>query len=218
MTRNHAERKFMGTRFSIGLYFPIDQLATALLELNKLADQQGTRLFSVQLPNGSVLDVSCNPISPPRYYGAGSFGFYTALLFQVDGAITAHLNRSAAFYKDFNPEEHLIIVDGTKYFPLGWLGVSVGIGESYACLWIGAAGGSQNDLFRFSTSFHNAMLNLLKAANGIAGLINVESYNNLLLADTSRIIRLDFDEDQALEDGSNVDEMVRSIQRQLASS
>ncbi|MDX1995667.1 MAG: hypothetical protein SF029_25010 [bacterium] len=142
------------------------------------------------------------PLGSVRLYDdspeSSSLSFYTVLLFKPDEFTTESAVRD--------------VVDDVS---VGLLSVIVVVGLKYVQIRIGAVASSQNDLLRYSMAVHEAMTDILARAQGIAGLIDVESYDLLLLTNPSRIIRIDFDEEERFKDGRAIDEITEEIIRQL---
>jgi hypothetical protein len=206
----------LGTRYSIELYFPVEHVSLALAELDKIADPIKTRPSSIYLVNGKPLSFRYAPESLGVHLyedspDSSSVSFDTVLLFKPDAFTTAFEDA----YKFLKSSRGLAVRNVVDYVSVGLISVIVLVGLKYVEIRIGAVASSQNDLLRYSTVVHEAMTDILVRAQGITGLINVESYDLLLLTDSSRIVCIDFDEEERFKDGNAIDEITEEIIRQL---
>src|SRR5690606_27404181 len=131
---------------------------------------------------------------PSRF--TGEYVNYIAyFLFHVDSLITAYMDELNFIGRNeippTNPYLVLVTETGEPRFPL-LLGVELALGKAFACLSVNALTYFQNEIILSSTVVHNALIEILTSADGIAGLINVESCDYPLLTDRARIISIDY--------------------------
>ncbi|MEZ4670310.1 MAG: hypothetical protein R3E39_20580 [Anaerolineae bacterium] len=208
----------MGVRCHIALFFPVENMGTALAELNKLAYQPNNQSCVIQLSNNNRVYVYCRTGRPPAEYfdifGRKVVCFDTVLLFPADDVIAAYINANNELVGSGTDRQ--VTIDGITHYPVGYLSIIIATGTKFGEITISSVVSSQNQVILCSPSLHASLINILTSANGVAGLINNDgAYDNLLLTDTSCVVRIDFDKEERFRDGNDIDEIVRSILDQL---
>jgi len=213
----------LSVHYCIELYFPVERLESAFVELIKHIDEQNNHPYDIRLSNGTAITTFCSSSSPPRIYhgrtGIDWISFDTIFLFPVDAVIQEYMDaRDVAFANDPRfpkTKELLVIKDNEKYFPVGYFSVSIGYGKKYARLSVSTVSSSQNKMIRNSVSIHRTFLHVLDAGEGVAGLINVETRDYVVLMDTARTI---YQNREPFDDANDIDAIEEDLIVKLAKS
>lgn len=164
----------MGLDYSIDLYFRIEDLETALLETAKIAAYKPDKLMDVTLANERVIQLPFTTNwrnTDPVEIRQGQFlRFDTSILFPAEPDIRA-------YREDLEP----LLIEGREYIGIGYIYLSIRLGEYFVGLSFAAATTSMSLLFLNSKTVHQRFLDLLEAASGVLGLIDVEEGGYQLL-------------------------------------
>lgn len=209
----------MSIHHRIDLYFPVERLTEAVRQLDTLYDRERTRPFDVELPNGDNVTVYAGTHSPPytsptEY--ANYLSFDSILYFPVDAVVQEYIDMGNATAKEHGfpkAETYVIQRDGKKWFPVGYLEISISASKRYAKISVGVVSSSQNWMIRDSAAVHSVFTHILKASGGVAGLIFVDSRDWIVLTDTSKSIYLHL---EPLGDGNDLDAIAEAAISRVA--
>lgn len=160
----------------------------------------------VHLPSGAraLLPFTHRFETDPVTLAPGGYGLDldTVLAFPLDDALRR--------YKADTDSGKDMEKDGRRYLSVGYIYLTVHLGQRYALFEYTAATTRMSLLFRESRSIHSVFLDLLARAGGGAGLIDVETDEHLLLSDPSRSVqagelRDELDGFRAESDGDETD-------------
>ena len=220
--QQEAQEKTLGTRYSIKLYFPTEKIEHALLATAEIADKPETWI-NVILPNNRKVLVPFFPEDQTRsrIQIGQSVTMDTILLFPVDGVVQEYIT----VRKNLNPElqlaDILTDIDGESYCSIGTVWLIITSGSKYTEFNFAAASSSFNEIFLKSQAAHQQFLKVLNAANGVTGLIDVETRRYHLLYDPSRTIYINHNRyylDGEYGDGiePDIDQLTEAIKSKIS--
>lgn len=196
----------MGLRYSVNLYFRVEDIEKALLTTIALADiHPGPQPLKLRLPDGKWLELPFTSRfkSDPVELAAGARAeLDSILLFPPSADLSAY----------FGPQDGQKAArsqDDQDYYALGMIDLSIECGRQFAELSYTAATSHVSRLFLYSQTVWMRFTDLLHSAGGIMGLLDIESYEYPLLENPDvRLTGEDSTWDTA-PDLCRVDRMVR---------
>jgi hypothetical protein len=196
----------MGLGYSIDLYFRIEDIEKALLATAEIASH-GNEQIHVTLPDGKLIEVpftsnfKSDPIQLTRQ---GKIDMDMVLLFPVEKAIYEYLG---------NWDGNSVSKDGIDYYRVGMIYLYIICGQKYAEFSYRAATSGMSRLFIDSPSVKQQFFKLLRRAGGLAGFIDIESYETPLIENSSvRITGYDVDFESISEDDPTDNSITRKLQ------
>ena len=177
----------MSTRYSIRLYFPTEKIEQALLATTEIADQPES-WQNIKLPDNRKVLVPFHSSDQkrPHLQIGKSIALDTTLLFPVDEIVQEYITmRQTA-----DTELKLVHGDGEDYCPIGIIWLIISSGSRYTEFDFAAVTSLFNDILLKSNAAHQQFLKVLNSADGVAGLIDVETRRFHLLHDPTLTIYL----------------------------
>jgi hypothetical protein len=178
----------MGIRYSVKLYYPVENLGRALNALADIASPTGNLLL--MLPTGQTMSL------PFELFSYKPTPIHTSIpldLHQKVQMSTALLFPDEQALYDYNPARDVVMRDGKPHRPLGIIELTVTCGESYAEFSYEAVTSGMSRLMLKSSSIRGEFSKLLATGDGVLGLVDVESWEFALLEDTNLWISTDVD-------------------------
>lgn len=204
----------MGTRHSVWLFIPTENIRLALQKIETMTHMKYARQVDITLPDGEKFQItdtfpmrfSSNNVKYDDYYS--SVSFQKILYIPIDDIIQSYMDSLDEILKDkgIRAEESVEMINSRPHYPLGYWWVSLSSGQKYCRIDIGAVVSSQNNIVMHSNAFHKTMLEILNIAGGIASIIFVGDFECFLLENPKITIILEDD------DGTvKLDELVNDI-------
>jgi hypothetical protein len=199
----------MGLDYSINLYFPTARLAKALDATAALAPPGPAAPTLVRRPDGILALVPFtsgfkNETVDLRLAG-GELRLETTILVPADDAVRAYAHLPSVF------------LNGREHFPIGYVYLTVRTGCLFAEFSFTAATSGMSRLFVASAEVRARFAGLLRAAGGLAGWLDRETFEFYRLDDPERT----FDPEPAewdaavVEVGGEVDRLAEAVARGL---
>jgi hypothetical protein len=194
----------MGRNYSFKLYFRNEDVEKALLALADMVWIYEKEIHQITLPNGKEIKINLG--TRVRTYPDISFGCDISILFLPDEVILKYVDS----YKDTG-SDYRVQKDEKTCYRIGNISFWIRSSEQYTEFGFMAVTTNMSFLFVESDAIHQRFLELLKAANGILGLIDVESWEYLLLKHPERGVFLDLTTFQGNHDNPDVDLFIENI-------
>lgn len=144
----------MATRYSVNLYFPIESIEKALIATADVAQIENRISSQLILSNGRKIIVPFDEM---------------LFLAPMDEFVQAYYEQQKA-----DIQAPAIDRDGITVFPVGYVDLTISIGQSYAEFSYGVRSSQQNELFAKSTAIHHQFLHILNSANGLVAVLDNE--------------------------------------------
>ena len=196
----------MGIRYSVDLYFHIDDLEKALLATADIAWHGGGDFVNVLLPDQSkvTLPFDSNVKDDP---------------INLDGDERTYFNTSLLFFEDQKILEYIssdwdvkVQIKDRTYIRYGIIDLDISLGKRYVRFSFTPVTSGMSRLFLESEAIQRRFLELLHSAKGVLGLIFIESDEYPLLENPKMVVTADyatFPPGEDLED--NLDRFVENI-------
>jgi hypothetical protein len=202
----------MGLNYSVNLYFPTARLADALAATGAYAPPEPAESTPVRLPDGTVALVPFTSGFKNDLVGlelgGGELRLDTSILFPADDAVRAYAHLPA------------VSVDGREHFPIGYYYLTVRTGCLFAEFSFTAATSGMSRLFVASGAVRACFAGLLRAAGGLAGWLDRETFEFYRLDDPEAT----FDPEPAARDaavveaGGEADRLAEAVARGLGAA
>ena len=199
----------MSWNCSVHLYLRPGDIAAALDATARVADLSRSLPCEVVLPHGHHLHLPfgrMQPSAPARVTVGREPGRFDLVLKVPADEVT-----------DQWWDEEPYLEGGCQYIGLGWITLSVGIGEQYAEMMFYSLGGAVSNILYESPSAHNRLLGVLHEAGGSAGAIVSDTVVEVRdLAPPHRALSIDWDWVRADQEAHFLDRFAESVVRQCA--
>lgn len=191
----------MGLDYSIDLYFRIEDIEKVLALTSATAEISDDANTLVTLPNGKSVTVPFTShfrkADTVQLTINENISLDTVLWFEEDDCILE-------YFEGENP--HKMHKDGMNYYRIGYIYLYITCDKQYARFAFTAATSSMSRLFEKSLSIQKHFLEILTVAEGVIGVIDIESWEYLTLENSS--LRIANDRDFANNKYSGIDDFV----------
>jgi hypothetical protein len=199
----------VGWNCSVNVYLPPARIAAALEATAHVADLSHSFPCEVVLPHGHLLHLPFGRMQPsdPAVVKRG----------REPGRFDLVLKVPTDEVTDEWWDEVPNLEEGGQYIGLGWISLSVGIGERYAEMMFFGPSGAVSSILYESPSAHRRLLGVLQEAGGLAGAIVSDTVVEVRdLASPHRTLTIDWDWVRADKEAHFLDRFAESVVSQCA--